>query len=441
MRTGTPAPGTVDALLSSFETFKSGAGNILYTGLLAGGDVFSEVVGGNTITNNKAIWKDTGTGLPQLIARTAQPVTADPMGPVIGTIETGNSAPVENSSGDVFFSGNRFNRSTGAFLGNSLFKASSGSVSAVISNGNPITGLSNVNFSNVFNSINTHAIWPIDNGDVIIFAQLQGSGVTTSNNRAILKISPNGQSTILARGAGQVPGAPVGQTYLNSTVTDALRVAPSGKYAFAARLQGSGISSANNQAIITGDANSQTIAFRKGETVIDGYFINKILDSDSNESPRDFQINNQGHILVKADMVQVGDPWLTNRRAILGYTPGYGPQIVAMTAQPIQTAQGSTPNIQSLKFDPNQSLNESGEVTYAFILNGGIEGVAKTTLLTSSTPVCPADFDNNGSAEVADIFAFLSAWFAQNSSADFDGNGQVQVNDIFAFLSAWFAGC
>ncbi|MBX3405240.1 MAG: VCBS repeat-containing protein [Phycisphaeraceae bacterium] len=54
---------------------------------------------------------------------------------------------------------------------------------------------------------------------------------------------------------------------------------------------------------------------------------------------------------------------------------------------------------------------------------------------------CPADFDGNGEREVSDIFAFLAAWFAGDSSADIDGVGGVQVADIFAFLSLWFAGC
>jgi len=51
---------------------------------------------------------------------------------------------------------------------------------------------------------------------------------------------------------------------------------------------------------------------------------------------------------------------------------------------------------------------------------------------------CRADWDENGSVQVPDIFAFLSSWFAGN--ADFDLNGQTEVPDIFAFLSAWFSG-
>ncbi len=59
----------------------------------------------------------------------------------------------------------------------------------------------------------------------------------------------------------------------------------------------------------------------------------------------------------------------------------------------------------------------------------------------NTQPCCRADFDLNGFVQVPDIFAFLSAWFAQNASADFDRNGTTEVPDIFAFLSAWFAGC
>lgn len=54
---------------------------------------------------------------------------------------------------------------------------------------------------------------------------------------------------------------------------------------------------------------------------------------------------------------------------------------------------------------------------------------------------CIADFDNNGSREVPDIFAYLSAWFASLPSADLDGTPGIGVPDIFTFLSLWFAGC
>lgn len=60
-----------------------------------------------------------------------------------------------------------------------------------------------------------------------------------------------------------------------------------------------------------------------------------------------------------------------------------------------------------------------------------------------TTPCCHADFDKSGIKDVADIFAYLSAWFANSSYADVGGNGTGarDISDIFQFLSAWFAGC
>ncbi len=54
---------------------------------------------------------------------------------------------------------------------------------------------------------------------------------------------------------------------------------------------------------------------------------------------------------------------------------------------------------------------------------------------------CPADLDGTAGLGVADIFAFLSLWFANDPRADWDGANGVGVPDIFAYLSDWFAGC
>jgi hypothetical protein len=66
------------------------------------------------------------------------------------------------------------------------------------------------------------------------------------------------------------------------------------------------------------------------------------------------------------------------------------------------------------------------------------------------TTCCPANFDGMNGPQVADIFAFLNAWFAGctgqpgapcfGRNADFNGGG-LAVSDIFSFLNAWFTGC
>lgn len=49
-----------------------------------------------------------------------------------------------------------------------------------------------------------------------------------------------------------------------------------------------------------------------------------------------------------------------------------------------------------------------------------------------------ADINNDLSVNEADVFAFLTDWFA--GGGDFDGNGERSIADIFVFLSAWHRG-
>jgi len=73
--------------------------------------------------------------------------------------------------------------------------------------------------------------------------------------------------------------------------------------------------------------------------------------------------------------------------------------------------------------------------------NGVPGGSASWSFVVEGNPPCAADIDNSGSADVPDIFAYLSLWFAGDAAADIDDIPGVGVPDIFAFLSLWFAGC
>jgi large repetitive protein len=54
---------------------------------------------------------------------------------------------------------------------------------------------------------------------------------------------------------------------------------------------------------------------------------------------------------------------------------------------------------------------------------------------------CAADFDRSGSLAPADVFAFLSAYFAGAPETDMNGDGSRTPADIFSFLGLYFAGC
>ncbi len=63
---------------------------------------------------------------------------------------------------------------------------------------------------------------------------------------------------------------------------------------------------------------------------------------------------------------------------------------------------------------------------------------AATPGACSNSP-CPADFNNDGSANSQDFFDFLNAFFA--GRADFNADGMTTAQDFFDFLPAFFAGC
>ncbi len=60
-----------------------------------------------------------------------------------------------------------------------------------------------------------------------------------------------------------------------------------------------------------------------------------------------------------------------------------------------------------------------------------------------SAPCCHADFNQDGALQVADIFAYLNAWFAGDPRARVTGTfgGPLTVQDVFEYLNAWFTGC
>lgn len=70
---------------------------------------------------------------------------------------------------------------------------------------------------------------------------------------------------------------------------------------------------------------------------------------------------------------------------------------------------------------------------------GTLSATATIRGTVNDQPVnCPADWNGDALVTVADVFAFLSAWFAGTAQAtEYGGAGGVPA--IFAFLSVWFS--
>ncbi len=54
---------------------------------------------------------------------------------------------------------------------------------------------------------------------------------------------------------------------------------------------------------------------------------------------------------------------------------------------------------------------------------------------------CLADFTGDGLLDIADVFAFLSAYNALDPAADLVVDGVIDILDVFAFLGSYNAGC
>lgn len=93
----------------------------------------------------------------------------------------------------------------------------------------------------------------------------------------------------------------------------------------------------------------------------------------------------------------------------------------------------------------------SGQLTFTQpihpALGASAGAVTYTVRFVATSAACSVDYDNSGSADVADLFGFLDAWFVQQGQAgpglatDYDNDLVVTVDDLFGFLDAWFIGC
>jgi hypothetical protein len=101
-------------------------------------------------------------------------------------------------------------------------------------------------------------------------------------------------------------------------------------------------------------------------------------------------------------------------------------------------------NLEGLALGPE--LAGGGSALLGVADNGGVGGANTLAAfaLTGTPPVrppCRSDVNGDGVRTPADIFAFLTAYFAADPATDFNLDGVRAPADIFAFLNAYFAAC
>jgi hypothetical protein len=102
------------------------------------------------------------------------------------------------------------------------------------------------------------------------------------------------------------------------------------------------------------------------------------------------------------------------------------------------TGSATTTNLEGFAVASNDDC--VGGKRWAFeTVDGG--GAVSLVWFRNFPCVCVAEYDGAPGLSVADVFAFLNAWFAGAPNADFNRSGGLEIQDIFDYLTAWFRGC
>ncbi|MBL9032469.1 MAG: hypothetical protein JNM80_12290 [Phycisphaerae bacterium] len=72
---------------------------------------------------------------------------------------------------------------------------------------------------------------------------------------------------------------------------------------------------------------------------------------------------------------------------------------------------------------------------------GGQSNTGIVTLIYGPGPICPADYNGDGAANVADFIFFQTGFAAGDLRADIDGSCALNINDFIGFLNAFAIGC
>jgi hypothetical protein len=96
--------------------------------------------------------------------------------------------------------------------------------------------------------------------------------------------------------------------------------------------------------------------------------------------------------------------------------------------------------IDTLRIDPGSRLiNLTCRIYYNTLVNNGVVDAPENLIPLQGVP-CPADFNQDGGVDGADVVAFFAAWENGESIADVNLDGGVDGGDIDVFFAAWEAG-
>lgn len=440
MITNMPLPGApVGTSILSMAPLVGPSGISAYQTTLYGAAVGTVTVNGIPINTNKAITAGMAPNL-RTIARAGSQIPTQAAGVAYWLVWGGSCRMSVNAYGDVAFSASMAGPGIQGGDDWCIWTDRNGQLSRIVRL-NEAGPLSGTTISSFGLASGASIVSLADNGAVVFTSTLAGSGLTFSNNATIIH-AHNGVRSLVARGGVDLPALPAGVRIANNNLGLGARVGSAGHVALAAKLEGTGVNSANDAAVFLwtpGDSQGLRLLCREGQT------IGQHRITTISQTGADLHVNSAGQAVFTATVVNVNDSTQTPRTALIAASPTQDAWIVAAEGASLALPTGAA-TVRTLRIGTSGALNDSGRTVFVADFGNGTapdEAVIVAHLTGGSqTPPpnpCPPDYNFSGTITVHDIFAFLTDWFAGN--ADYNNSGATDEADLFAFIVDWFNGC
>ena len=271
-------------------------------------------------------------------------------------------------------------------------------------------------------------------GGVAFWGELTGTGIDESNRAGIW--SDRGGSLAAVARAGEPAGGQDGAVF--SMFSRRPMTNGAGAIAFAGFVTGGSSTATTNSGLWVSEADgTRRVVVREGDAApgaADGVVFATFAEPVLNEA---------GDVAFLATL-RGGDVTPQTAQMLCVARADGTIEKIARTGE-VMSVGGEDRTVREVLFGTGRPQAGHGQFNSSSSLIYGVAFTDRSSALVRADvtdgPVCAADFDGDGTIAVPDIFAFLSAWFAQDPAAEFDGTPGITVPDIFAFLSAWFAGC
>jgi hypothetical protein len=425
------------------------------TGILAGDYLAPPYLGGGTAVlsagttassghGSVGIWQTTTAGL-QLIMRQGGSAPGMPSGAVFDGINGTPYRPLVNAIGDVAF-GAVVAGGGVDYLSNDrgIWIRGNGALSLAFRAATPVSGFGagvNLRYPELASLAN--------NGSIAFFGNLSAANGIAISNSLSLWLGTPGDFRLVARINSQAAGAPDGVVYESLSSTFPML---SGEFiGFTARLDGAGVTSANDRAFFVGRRGNLAMVVREGDQVpgLPG----GVVFADLSDR---FAMNARGQIVFHATISGPGVStandqgiWATDTRGAIHQIARQGTPITAADASGVGV---SLPVVRlGILADSGgedgtpTSINAAGQVAFYVYIDPSQTSSNSAIVRSDIIEPCSVDFNADGFVDFFDYDEFVACFESGacpgGTSADFNSDGFVDFFDYDTFVAAFESGC